>query len=151
MIIFCYGQGGHSVQANKLLKLIKEEYDGHILHMTDAAISFSDGDIKLKEAFPKDKRINLMNFLFNFWIFYELIKLRVRGCKLMISFGPGLCIIPGVFWWMSGGKLIYFETWSRFETASKTAKILSKIARITFVQNRSLARIIKNSIYRGRL
>lgn len=151
MIILCFGKGGHSVQAMKFNALLPTSFEGKVVYVTDSENLDIPVHIKLKEDFPKHKKVDLKNLFLNFLFSLKLFFYRFRGAKLMVTFGPGVCLIPALLWWLSGGKLVHFESWSRFYTASKTTKLISKFADKTFVQNETLLNEVKRSIFRGRL
>ena len=69
----------------------------------------------------------------------------------MISTGPGLSVIPGVFCRIFRRKVIFFEDWCRFNTPSIAGKIMYFISDVFFIQHESVRKFYPNSIYMGRL
>ena len=96
--------------------------------------------------------LKLPNVLYSTFITYRNVK-RKYNIKFIISTGPGLCInvsmISKLFW--SRPAIIYIETWSRFYSKSVSGAIMYYLADYFFVQNRSLTKLYKRAIYKGRL
>ncbi|MDD2698435.1 MAG: hypothetical protein PHF17_06500 [Arcobacteraceae bacterium] len=64
--------------------------------------------------------------------------------KAVVSTGPG---IVSLFFKIFGKKIVFVETWSRFETKSMTGKIADKF----YIQNKSLQKHYPKAIYGGLL
>lgn len=75
-------------------------------------------------------------------------KYEVMG---IISTGPGMIIPISLYYKINNKKIVFIETWSRFETQSLTGKFMYKIADKFYIQNSSLQKIYPNGIYGGLL
>jgi len=69
----------------------------------------------------------------------------------VISTGPGISILISLFFKLLGKKIIFIETWSRFETQSMTGKVMYRIADKFYIQNKSLQKYYPKAIYGGLL
>ena len=69
----------------------------------------------------------------------------------VVSTGPGIAIVVSLFFKIFLVKIIFIETWSRFNTKSLTGTIMYKISNKFYIQNKSLQSIYPNSIYSGLL
>lgn len=82
-------------------------------------------------------------------IIYKI--LRKYDVDVMISSGPGLVLPVAVIFKLLNKKVIFIETWSRFDTKSVTGNAMHKLSDAFYVQNRSLLGLYENAIYAGRL
>ncbi|WP_081652368.1 PssD/Cps14F family polysaccharide biosynthesis glycosyltransferase [Cyclobacterium qasimii] len=69
----------------------------------------------------------------------------------VISTGPGLAI-PFSFLFKRGhSKIVFIETWSRFETQSYAGKVMYRLADKFYIQNKSQVKFYPKAIYSGLL
>jgi beta-1,4-N-acetylglucosaminyltransferase len=71
--------------------------------------------------------------------------------QAIVSTGPGIAIPISLYFKIKGVKIIFIETWSRFETQSLTGKWMYKIADNFYFQNQSLKKIYPNAVWSGLL
>lgn len=155
-ILFIYGVGGHKEQMKRFLKLL--DLDNKFKKI---ALIENNGDLDLFDELiqippARDKYNSLKTILtapyFVLYSIYTTFRLIFKyNTKVLISTGPGLAFIPSIIFRVLGKKVIFIETWSRFNTQSLTGKMMYKIANIFYIQNESLKNIYPNAIYSGRL
>ena len=92
--------------------------------------------------------------------FYTLLPVRLiadatRVCGLyfrykpsaIISTGPGLVVLPALLIRLTGGVVIHIETWSRFETASLTGRVMYHLSSVFMSKTESyLTDILEQNI-----
>lgn len=152
-ILFCFGEGGHTAQMNRLiLKLIEPLSDFDLVSISDVKDKpkWSAQHIVTGEVRGKHKHTDV---LFNKGPF-EIIRSVYRAIKLnnfqaMISTGPGIAIIAALLFKIYGIKIIHIETWSRFTTRSLTGRVMYLLADRFYVQHKSLLNIYPKAIYSG--
>ena len=157
-IIFVYGEGGHKAQMKRLLHLIRQENNENIkyigicennstLEMLDENYSF----LPLRNKYSNLRTlITAPLALFNYLKILFMLH-KKYDVKAVVSTGPGIAIIVSLFFKIFGKKIIFVETWSRFETKSITGKIMYKIADKFYIQNKSLQKHYPKAIYGGLL
>jgi len=69
----------------------------------------------------------------------------------IVSTGPGLAVIPAVVFKLAGARIVYVETWSRFETKSVSGILMYKLSDRFFYQNKSLGKFYPSGRYSGLL
>lgn len=153
-ILFCYGEGGHTAQMNRLapqvLSNINEKYE--VVTLSDIKLQpawskyhYVTGELRgkysHKEIFTNMGPMKIINSLF------ELSgKHKVH---FLITTGPGVGVISALFFKFKGCKIIHVETWSRFETASLTGRVMYLLADKFYIQNSSLKKFYPKAIYSG--
>ncbi len=154
-ILFVYGVGGHKEQMKRLINLLElNEYNKIALIEKNGKLDFFNKCYEIPPA--RDKYSNFKTLItLPYFIFYSIfitLKIIIKtNTKLIISTGPGLVFIPSIIFKLFGKKVIFIETWSRFNTKSLTGKIMYKISNIFYVQNKELLKYYPNAIYSGRL
>jgi UDP-N-acetylglucosamine:LPS N-acetylglucosamine transferase len=157
-IFLCYGEGGHMAQMERLYNLlIMERGDNKITyvgicegkHDSKKLINHKLLSMRSKYSFVMSifmlAFVSAYNFLKSILLIY---KYRPTG---MISTGPGSAIIPAVLFKLLRKKIIYIETWSRFNTISSTGKCMYKLADRFYIQNIELKGRYPDAIYAGLL
>lgn len=157
-IIFVYGEGGHKAQMNRLLQLIQPECMSGFEYLGICENDNSLPRLKTNYSFPplRDKYSHLKSvyrFPFSFYLYLKLlIKLHLNyNIQAVVSTGPGIAVVVSVFCKLLRKKVVYIETWSRFETRSHTGWIMYKLADRFYIQNKSLQKYYPNAIYSGLL
>lgn len=157
VILLVYGKGGHAAQMKRFLNNPKNDSDNlsyitlsnDDLHFPNIVGNYFCIDARDKYYWYKNVFISLAYILISFSqmlrIFY---KYKVVG---MISTGPGLAIIPGLFCRFSNKKVVFFEDWCRFNTPSIAGRIMYVVANVFFIQHKSVRKFYPKSIYMGRL
>ena len=80
---------------------------------------------------------------------FEIVrKYNVVG---LLSTGPGIAIIPSLFFRVFSVPIVFIETWSRFETKSFTGKVMYMVADKFYVQTREQLKYYPKAIYSGML
>lgn len=158
-IIFLCGTGGHKEQTKRLRLILEEKLKSKeilSIGILEKNTNLENMD-KSYEILPvRDKNCRYKNlYMFPQSVFSSVIitlkilfKYRV---KLMISTGPGIAVIPAIIFKIFKKKIIFIETWSRFEKASSTGKFMYRIADYFIIQNIELKEIYPKAIYGGRL
>lgn len=156
-ILFIYGVGGHKEQMKRLLNNLDLDlinFNKIALVEKGANIDFFDRTYEMPPARNKHNNITSLVRLpyFLFYSFFILFKILIlSNPKVIISTGPGISLIPSLVFRLLGKKVIFIETWSRFNTLSFTGRFMYKIANIFYVQNKELLNFYPNAVYAGRL
>lgn len=161
VILLIYGSGGHRAQMEKLLDRIKKEYEG--TQVKFIGVSESEASIHhpiIVETYEqppfRNKYFSIMNLLsiplkyYNFISCFFKIQ-RKYNVLSIISTGPGLAIPFSVMFKMKNCRIVFIETWSRFETQSYAGKTMYRLADKFYIQNKSLAKFYPKAIYSGLL
>ncbi len=157
-LLVVYGEGGHQNQMNRLLQRMPEVTSSNL-----EIVAITEGEAIALE--PVDKMVNcgalrskqsgfeaMMLARSLIRSFFLLIKLfSAYDIRTVLSTGPGLAA-PVAFWSRLFGKtVIHVETFSRFYSASMTAKVLYKLASVFYVQNKELLKLFPKAKWSGRL
>jgi len=155
-IFLFYGEGGHKAQMERLLSHFSNlRKDINYIGLVEGKIAIDK--IKNYHLIPMRSKYNKLFalFLIPCALFYNTVKVlfliiryRPRG---FISTGPGSVIFPAIFCRMFHKKIVYIETWSRFNTKSFTGKIMYFLANKFYVQNAELLALYPKAIYAGLL
>jgi UDP-N-acetylglucosamine:LPS N-acetylglucosamine transferase len=156
-ILFIYGVGGHKEQMKRLINILDSEIKGFnkiALIEKDAELDSFDKIYTLPPArgkFSYIKSIIAFPFflIYSFFIIFKI--LLTSNIKVIISTGPGIALVPSLIFRILGKKVIFIETWSRFNTTSITGKLMYKIATVFYIQNKELLEVYPTAIYSGRL
>lgn len=158
VILIIFGRGGHRAQMQNLLnKIIGETNKDEIEFISIAEnnnaikdiVNFSS--IPLRDKFSITKTIaHLLAsvFLYPILLIRLITNYEVLG---VVSTGPGIAIIPSLFFKFFRKNIVYIETWSRFNTQSQSGKIMYKIADKFYIQNMEQYQFYPNAIYGGLL
>lgn len=158
-VLLVYGEGGHKAQMSRLLQLLKMGLSNN--NITVLGICENNNYIKeinLNYSLPplRDK----YSYFKTFYTAPKYIYLNIKyiyqikkdyNVKSVISTGPGMSLFTLFFFKIIGTKIIFFETWSRFEGKTITGKIMYHIADLFYIQNKSLRKLYPNAIYGGLL
>jgi UDP-N-acetylglucosamine:LPS N-acetylglucosamine transferase len=158
-VLLIYGEGGHKAQMTRLYRLLKDGFINN--EIKTLGICENDNSIKeidinfslspLRDKYSYLKTLYLIpKFLFlNLKYFYQIQK--DYDIKVVISTGPGISLILSILFKICGKRIIFLETWSRFEGKTMTGKIMYKFADKFYIQNKSLQKLYPNAIYGGLL
>ncbi|WP_448546910.1 PssD/Cps14F family polysaccharide biosynthesis glycosyltransferase [Thalassotalea fusca] len=132
------------------------ESDYHYVALTNSEKNFPQIMQKYFCIEARDKYSWFKNIFVTFaYIFVSIFqmcrlvaKYKIRG---VISTGPGLAIIPCIICRLTGAKVIYFESWSRFYKPSIAGRLVYRLAHLFFVQHKTICDKYPKSIYSGRL
>lgn len=152
-VVFCYGEGGHCAQANRLARLLIPLLpENRVVTISDVTSKpdWSHEHYEINEL--RSKHSHLDTITSNSFI--KIIKViskvaKKENIKTVISTGPGMCLIAGTYFKLRGAKVIHIETWSRISTASLTGRFMYRIADKFYVQHESLQKVYPNAIYAG--
>lgn len=156
-LVFVAGEGGHQAQMKRLYRLLG--MDRRALMISER--SFKEvGNATLFTLPVSLSAISKKNNLFNralifpvalcYFILFFLFFIFNRP-KGVVFHGPFLCI-PALFACkILFIKCIYLETWSKFQSPTKTGRVMELLGVRIYVQNRELMPKFKNAIYSGRL
>ena len=158
-ILVVYGIGGHKEQMRRLLKLLDirnstnniklvalcEKYA--CLEVIDDCIEIPD----MRDKYHREKVFIDAPYSFFVSMFSIFRILKKYDIDYMISSGPGLVIPVAILFRILNKKVIFIETWSRYNTKSITGNIMHKISNKFYVQNEDLMELYENAIYSGRL
>jgi beta-1,4-N-acetylglucosaminyltransferase len=156
-ILFIYGVGGHKEQMKRLIKILNldlKEFKKIALVEKGANINSFDKIYSMPPARDKHSHIKSIVTLpyFLIYSFFIIFKILLSyNTRVIISTGPGIVFIPSLVFRLIGKKVIFIETWSRFNTASFTGKLMYRIANTFYVQNKELLKVYPKAIYSGRL
>lgn len=154
-VIFSYGVGGHTEQAERLATILKPELNNFkIITISDNCKQplWSDVHYLTGEIRKKNSNFEILMNTGPFKILLTLLKIKKEySVSCVISNGPGISVMTSFFFKIFGAKIIHIETWSRFNTRSLTGFIMHLISDKFYVQNKSLCSKYKNAIYSGKL
>lgn len=152
-VIFVCGEGGHLAQMRRLYVKVGEPKNSLFLVDKPGICSDMSKDEFCTIPLRKKHGTNLFYMMYSFVVNFLLVaKLLISSrCAVLVSTGPGICIIPSIIMRGLGKEVIYIETWSRFSTKSATARIMYRLATVFIVQNEELLALYPRAIYGGRL
>jgi UDP-N-acetylglucosamine:LPS N-acetylglucosamine transferase len=109
-----------------------------------------------EQAPLRNKYFSLTNLLKIPRNYYHFIccffKIRKKyKVQALISTGPGLAIPFSLLFKIVKAKIIFIETWSRFETQSYAGKVMYRLADKFYIQNKSQAKFYPKATYSGLL
>lgn len=160
-ILLVYGSGGHN---EEMLRLY-DQLNAVLAQCNDELCFFSLCDDDVKHIVTKDKvlvpsvtdkfsyvKLFMKMPLLAIHIFKILYKLHKKhDIDFMITTGPGIGAMAGLFFKFTSTKIISIENSSRFYSKSLTARALYYLADYFIVQNEELLSIYDKAIYKGRL
>lgn len=154
-VLFSFGEGGHSAQANRLAKLLLPMLsDFNIISISDVKKQpeWSDFHYVTGEVREKHSHLSLLSNKGPFEVFSTLNTIRSHhNIECVVSTGPGVSLLSAMFFKILGKKVIHVETWSRFHSKSLTGKLMYLVADKFYVQNKSLLEVYPKAIYSGLL
>lgn len=154
-ILFCYGEGGHAAQMNRLApKLVEDLESYNIVSLSDinkkptwSNVHYTTGELRGKYS-----NLALLTNLGPLYILKSLVRINwAHRVKVVITTGPGIGILSSLFFKLKGVKIIHIETWSRFTSKSFTGRVMYKIADKFYVQNKELKHLYPKAVYSGKL
>ena len=157
-LVMIYGEGGHKAQMERLLsRMLKTGRCRGIEmvglcennHCINGLCNFSLLPIRDKHS----RVLTICRIPRAIWLYVRhlsaiCMRYHVKG---VISTGPGIAIIPSLFFRILGARIIFIETWSRFDTRSWSGRVMSRIANRFYVQNGQQHARYPGSIYGGLL
>jgi len=157
-ILLIYGEGGHKTQMTRLLSKMVATGRCSGVQWVGLCENNQEIDSLTNYSLPpaRDKHSRkpaILKMPGNLWLYLKYLRKihlawKVRG---VISTGPGIAILPSLFFKLSGAKIVHIETWSRFETKSLTGRVMYRIADRFYVQNREQKRHYPHAIFGGLL
>lgn len=157
-VLVIYGEGGHRAQMDRLYCRIKPGLERRnlltvgICENNDAL----DGFKSFSQRHVRDKHSRFRSFItfptsFGRSIF--LVTQIVSRYQIVgvISTGPGIAVIPSILLGLMGARIVFLESWSRFETRSLTGRVMYRVAHRFYIQNRNLKKLYPNAVYGGLL
>lgn len=157
-IVVIAGEGGHLAQMNRLLKCTESvEMDPKVhlvgLWENGSRIAALDGYSLLPIRHKHSLMRTILRIPRAIWLYLAAIsriqrQYAVRG---VVSTGPGIAIVPSLYFRLTGANIVFIETWSRFYTRSWTGRVMYRIAHRFYVQNREQFRFYPKARFGGRL
>ncbi|WP_374475083.1 PssD/Cps14F family polysaccharide biosynthesis glycosyltransferase [Zoogloea sp.] len=157
-LLLVYGEGGHRAQMRRFYAKIENDVCEKGLRVVGLCEKGDEIDLFKNYVSPpfRDKYswirtavVTPVNLFRVFHLIFSIfLKYKVVG---VVSTGPGLSILPSVFFKLLGAKVVFIETWSRFETQSLTGRVMYFIADRFYYQNKSLGRFYPSGKYGGLL
>jgi UDP-N-acetylglucosamine:LPS N-acetylglucosamine transferase len=146
-ICFAASSGGHFEQL-LMLEQLMEKYESFVV---TEKTSYKT-TVKGKKMYYMHQ-VNRKEKLFPFWMLVNSFKALV----LIIKERPDVVITTGVLAMiplcllvkLTGGKLIYFESFAKVTSATKTGKLLYKFADQFYVQWETMKEIYPKAIFLG--
>ena len=144
---FAASSGGHLEQL-LMLRKIMEKYDSFIVtEKTSYKIT-----VKNKKIYYMHQ-VNRKERLFPLWMIINVFK----AFEILIKERPNIIITTGVLAMiplcflvkLTGGKLIYLESFAKVTSATETGKLLYKFADQFYVQWEPMKKIYPKAIYLG--
>lgn len=160
-VLLAYGSGGHNEemirlheQINKLLN--RCDQDIHFISLCDDDVKHhvSDDVVIIPSITDKFSYIKLflkmpIVSIKTIGILKELTK--KHNIDYVITTGPGIGAVCGVFFKFKNTKVISIENSSRFYSKSLTGRAMYCLADYFIVQNEELLKLYDKAIYKGRL
>lgn len=151
-VLLVYGEGGHAAQMNRLIKRLELKRNEMVSIVDSVKLQY----LGQQFVVPATRKKHKNNVVYTCLSFFNNLTLTLRvfykyDIKLVISTGPGICVIPSLFARVLGRDVIFLETWSRFETRSFSGRIMYRLASHFYVQNKELLKLYPNAEYSGRL
>ena len=154
-ILFVYGVGGHSSQMQALApQLTQRLAEFNVISLSDntKVPTWSHQHVLTGEVRGKHSHWQLLNNLGPFSILTACINIAKHNkVTAVVTTGPGIGVIVGVFFKLLGKKIIHVETNSRFTSRSLTGRMMYHIADQFYIQNKSLQTLYPKAIYGGLL
>ena len=161
VVLLVFGSGGHKEQMRRLYTKLSDEMafqnkNYRFITISELGYPLND-ELENYEMIPlRDKHsyfqtfLNIPKFVGRFFSILRTLSKNYE-IKALVSTGPGIVIPLSWYFKRKGIKIIFIETWSRFETQSLTGKWMYKLADTFYIQNESLKRIYPNAIWGGLL
>ncbi len=154
VVLLVYGKGGHTAQMIRFIDGQSKSYQYVSLTNSEKKINHVIARYYIREA--RDRYSILKNiFVFIAYLFcscFQMIRIiskyRVIG---MISTGPGMAVVPGLFCRLLNAKVIYFESWSRVSKPAMAGRFMYRISHLFFIQHKLVQKYYPKAIYAGRL
>lgn len=156
VILLIYGSGGHKEQMKRFYSKINNKDSYIFVSISEDKVSFNENIMNYSLLPFRNKYSYIKSFL-DLPIFIKqyisiLIDINSKYEVIgIISTGPGFIIPISLYYKILNKKIVFIETWSRFETKSFTGSIMYKIADKFYIQNKSLQSVYPNGIYGGLL
>lgn len=157
-VLITFGEGGHNAEMRQLLNVLNlpSQDEVHYIGIVDSAKCHLDIlHLTLVGGVVRDKLKSFSLFTAIKVSLKTAIKLvsilRSYRCKLMISTGPGINIVPAVIMRLCGKPVIHVETACRFTTASINGRIMYRLATHFYVQNKEQLELYPKAVWSGRL
>ena len=137
-VLILAGGGGHTGYGVMLAEQLHKKVELHFLVPSNDSLSrkLTEKYGKVEELIkPRHPTTNYFHFVFRF--IYALIQalFKVHGShSYVISTGSNFCIPPSIIAWIKGIPIISIESADKLASASKTARYLQKIAKLTVLQ-----------------
>lgn len=157
-ILLIYGEGGHRAQMKRFYGHIQPQLVSRKLEVVgicenDDALS---GFPNLSSKSVRDKHSDIKSLVTVSLSILRSVALVVRLVARyqivgVISTGPGIAVIPSCLLKLLGARIIFIESWSRFETASITGRVMYALADRFYIQNQSLVKHYPKSRFGGLL
>lgn len=157
-VLLIYGEGGHRAQMKRLYGHLKPGLDRSDLKVVgicennDALSGFRS--FSLLGGRDKHSRLkSLVTLPLSVLCSVTLVSVLMLRYRIVgvISTGPGIAVAPSIMLKLFRARIIFLESWSRFETQSMTGKIMYRIADRFYIQHQSLQDLYKKAIYGGLL
>ncbi|NOY22489.1 MAG: polysaccharide biosynthesis protein [Acidobacteria bacterium] len=157
-ILLIYGEGGHKAQMVRLLSRLLET--GKCSGVQWIGLCENKQEIKSLTNFSllpvRDKhsrKSTICNIPGNLWLCCKFLAKIQRTWKVkgVISTGPAIAILPSLFFKLLGARIVFIETWCRFETRSWTGRAMYRIADRFYIQNDEQKQYYSGAIFGGLL
>lgn len=146
-IVFAASSGGHFEQL-LMLKPLMEKYDSILVtEKTDYGAGKLDIKTYYVNQINRKEKLFIFKFLLNTWkSFVILVKERPR---VMITTGVLATVPMALLIKLSGGKLIYIESFAKVTSKTLSGKLLYRFADQFYVQWEEMLKLYPNAIYKG--
>lgn len=157
-VLLVYGEGGHRAQMKRLYAQLKPELKARgfeavgVCEYEDSIDEFENYSLPaLRDKYSWGKSF-VMAPVAIFKYLSAIIRIAGRHKIVgVISTGPGLAIVPSLIFKLLGARIVFVETWSRFETSSLTGRVMYRVADRFYYQNKSLDKHYPQGRYGGLL
>lgn len=140
------GEGGHLEQAKRLKRKLSENGFVDVEIYSDSSKGGDSSEKKHHRILPISKFSKNISFFLRFFsfifMFFELFRftlvLLFSRSRTVVLLGPMMCVPILFACLLTNTSVMFIETWSRFESPSKTGKLCAKVGIRCFYQNDSL-------------
>lgn len=153
-VLLVFGEGGHREQMARLVKLLEldEAFCTAIVDRSGISNGIASAEHVVQPMREKEAKSFFQSVSLAFRSLNRLLYIAATSkCRVLVSTGPGIAVVPALVFRLRGRKVIYLETWSRFSSRSATGRCMYRIANLFYVQNKSLLELFPTAGYSGRL
>jgi UDP-N-acetylglucosamine:LPS N-acetylglucosamine transferase len=154
-LLLVFGEGGHATAMHRLINRLDVRNIDAVQIREYGAKAFSTfPDYPTYRVMPKRNGI-WRNLISPFRMLMNAIVVAKVFSKYRVSFilttGPIIALLPCLVGRLLGIQCVFIESWARFDSISRTGKILKLLGIMIYYQNKELASLLPKATFCGRL